>query len=59
MLFISGDNDIDLSIRRAKYFHENEPNSEFYVILNAGHCANMDNEQDFNKILMAFLIKQK
>jgi len=42
----------------AKAFHENEPNSEFYLIQNAGHCANMDNEQEFNKILMDFLIKQ-
>ncbi len=59
MLIISGDRDIDLSIRMAKAFHENEPNSEFYLIQNAGHCANMDNEQEFNKILMDFLIKQK
>jgi len=59
MLIINGDSDIDLSIRMAKSFHENEPNSEFHLIQNAGHCANMDNEQDFNKILMDFLIKQK
>jgi pimeloyl-ACP methyl ester carboxylesterase len=58
MLFMSGDRDIDLSIRMTKSFHENEPNSEFHLIPNAGHCANMDNEREFNKMLMAFLIRQ-
>lgn len=55
MLIISGDRDIDLSIRMAKLYNENETNSEFRLIQNAGHCANMDNEQEFNKILMDFL----
>jgi len=59
MLFMSGDNDIDLSIRMSKSFHENVPNSEFHLIPNAGHCANMDNDKEFNKTLMAFLNRQK
>lgn len=29
----------------------------FYVLDKAGHCANMDNPQLFNDILMRFIVK--
>lgn len=57
MLIMCGDSDRDLSLRMSRSFHKNSLNSEFHLIRNAGHCANMDNEQEFNAILKEFLVK--
>jgi len=58
LLLLCGDNDIELVRKMSKQWHENEPLSQFYIIENAGHCANMDNSPDFNRFVMDF-IKQK
>jgi hypothetical protein len=33
----------------------NEPEPEFRMLKDAGHCANMDRAEDFNKILSKFI----
>ncbi|MBW6480413.1 MAG: alpha/beta hydrolase [Bacteroidales bacterium] len=55
LLILSGDKDIELAKRMSKKWHDNEPTSKFHVIENAGHCANMDNAAEFNRIVMSFI----
>lgn len=58
LLILSGDKDIELAQRMSKKWHDREPASKFHMIENAGHCANMDDPNSFNRIVMDF-IKQK
>ncbi len=55
LLILSGDNDIELARRMSEKWHNNEPTSKFQIIQNAGHCANMDNADEFNRIVMGFI----
>jgi pimeloyl-ACP methyl ester carboxylesterase len=56
LLILSGEKDNELAQKMAKQWHEEEPiNSEMFIIENAGHCANMDNAEKFNNILMSFI----
>ena len=59
ILVLVGKKDVELAIKSAKQWHEDELDSEFYVIEQAGHCANMDNAEKFNKILMNFIATRK
>jgi 3-oxoadipate enol-lactonase len=57
LLILSGNKDIELAIRMSKkWYHENS-SSEFYIIENAGHCANMDEPEVFNRLVMDFIKK--
>ena len=55
LLVMSGEHDIELAVRLTKQWHEDEPKSQICIIENAGHCANMDNSEKFNKRLMEFI----
>jgi len=55
LLILSGEKDVELSLKMAKQWHEEEPNSELFIIENAGHSANMDNAEKFNNIVMNFI----
>lgn len=55
ILIINGDKDIELAKKAGKEWHVSEPNSKYSIINDAGHCANMDNSDDFNKIVMTFI----
>ena len=55
LLILSGEHDIELVLRLAKQWHEDEPESQMYILENAGHCANMDNSEKFNEKLMEFI----
>jgi pimeloyl-ACP methyl ester carboxylesterase len=55
LLILSGDKDIELAKRMSKKWHESEPASKFHMIENAGHCANMDEPNKFNRIVMSFI----
>jgi pimeloyl-ACP methyl ester carboxylesterase len=57
LLILAGKKDVELAIKSAQQWHKEEPDSEFYIIEQAGHCANMDNAEDFNNILMNFITK--
>jgi len=52
---LSGDKDIELVQEMGKRWHNSEPTSKYQLIKNAGHCANMDNPDEFNGTLMAFI----
>ncbi len=51
LLILSGEKDIDLAKQMAMSWHTEEPQSTFYIIEDAGHCANMDNAERFNEIV--------
>lgn len=55
LLILSGDEDLELARRMSKKWHESEPSSNYYLIEKAGHCANMDNAEEFNRIVMSFI----
>lgn len=59
LLILVGDKDNDLAQRISKKWHDAEPQSMYYLIKEAGHCANMDNSEDFNKIVMTFIKSEK
>lgn len=55
LLILSGESDNELALQVARKWHDKETGSQFYVIKNAGHCANMDNPMEFNKIVFDFI----
>lgn len=55
LFIMNGEKDIELSKNSSKKWHESEPSSNYYLIKNAGHCANMDNSDRFNELLMGFI----
>ncbi len=60
LLILSGDKDRELAVKVAKQWHKEEPiNSQIFTIENAGHCANMDNAEAFNKVVMSFITMGK
>ena len=55
LLILSGEKDIELAQRMGKRWHDSEPTSKYHLIGNAGHCANMDNPDEFNKTVKEFI----
>ena len=51
LLILTGEEDNDLAKQMAKAWHTAEPDSKYYSIEQAGHCANMDNSEAFNNIV--------
>ena len=47
--------DIELAKKLAKEWHTNLDNSEYFMIKDAGHCANMDNPSEFNRLVKEFI----
>ncbi len=59
LLILCGDKDIELAQQVSRKWHESDPKSSYYLIKNAGHCANMDNPDEFNKVVMEFIKQNK
>jgi pimeloyl-ACP methyl ester carboxylesterase len=55
LLILAGEKDVKMAIKSAKQWHADNPDSQFYIIEDAGHCANMDNPARFNHLLMEFI----
>jgi 3-oxoadipate enol-lactonase len=55
LMVLCGDNDNELALTVSRQWHQAEPASRFVIISNAGHCANMDNAEEFNNTLNDFL----
>lgn len=56
LLILAGEKDNVSAIKAAKQWYKSEPtNSKFFIIKNAGHCANMDNAEEFNDIVESFI----
>jgi len=54
-LILTGEFDIDLAKKMAKEWHSYIDNSEYFMIENAGHCANIDNPLEFNDLVEKFI----
>ena len=54
-LILTGEFDIELSQRMAKEWHTDLDNSKYFMIENAGHCANLDKPLEFNEIVKEFI----
>ncbi|MCJ7800984.1 MAG: alpha/beta hydrolase [Candidatus Marinimicrobia bacterium] len=54
-LILTGEYDIELAKKMSKEWHTDLDNSEYFIIENAGHCANLDNPDLFNIKLETFL----
>ncbi len=55
ILILVGEYDIDLAKKMAKDWHSEMKNSEYVMIKDAGHCANIDKPLEFNKIVEKFV----
>lgn len=55
LLLLAGENDLELAVNATKQWHKDNPKAQMHIIENAGHCANMDNADRFNDIMMGFL----
>jgi pimeloyl-ACP methyl ester carboxylesterase len=55
LLILSGEKDVELAVNLTRQWYKDDPESQMYIIENAGHCANMDNPEKFNETLMEFL----
>lgn len=58
LLILTGDQDMELVKKLSSAWHTSEPNSSFHIIKNAGHCANMDQPEEFNRVVSEFLKKK-
>lgn len=54
-LILTGEFDIELAKKLAKEWHANLDNSEYFMIKEAGHCANMDNPLEFYRLVREFI----
>jgi 3-oxoadipate enol-lactonase len=55
LLIVTGEHDLPIILTNAQDWQKREPNVRLQVIPQAGHCANMDNPQAFNRIVADFL----
>lgn len=58
-LILAGEFDVELSKKLAKEWNADLNNSAFSVIKAAGHCANIDQPEQFNDLLKGFIDKHK
>lgn len=56
LLILAGEKDNVVAIKAAKEWYRHEQkNTNLVIIKNAGHCANMDNAEEFNNIVESFI----
>ena len=56
LLILTGEKDIEVAKKAAYEWHKEESDSYFFLIEQAGHCANMDNAERFNTIVLEFIL---
>ena len=54
-LILTGEYDIELAKTMAKEWHFDNENSQYFIIEDAGHCANIDKPDEFNRIVDEFI----
>lgn len=57
ILIMVGEYDVPLALDLARGWHRDLEGSEYVEIDNAGHCANLDNVEQFNNTLLNFIHK--
>jgi pimeloyl-ACP methyl ester carboxylesterase len=56
LLIIWGKQDQAIDVNIGQKLHEELVGSQFIVIDEAGHCSNIDQPEQFNKLVMDFLV---
>jgi len=59
LLILCGDEDLELAQKTSLEWHQSEPSSNYVLISQAGHCANMDCPVLFNKIVLDFIKRDR
>lgn len=54
-LILTGEYDIELAKEMAEEWHSTINGSKYLMINNAGHCANIDKPEEFNRIVKEFI----
>ena len=54
-LIITAKHDIQACKEVAELIHNQVPNAQLVSISDAGHCMNMDNPKEFNRIVIDFI----
>ena len=54
-LILTAEFDIELAKKMAREWHSDLDNSEYFMIKDAGHCANMDDPLEFNRVVNEFI----
>lgn len=54
LLILVGENDLNMAVRFSENWHRDEPESKLKILAKAGHCANMDQANLFNTVLLEF-----
>ena len=54
-----GDKDLPMELTIVEKWHEAEPNSKLVVFKNSGHLVNMDAPDEFNKVVLDFILTPK
>lgn len=54
-----GDKDLPMELTIVEKWHEAEPNSKLVVFKNSGHLVNMDAPDEFNKVVLDFMLTPK
>lgn len=55
LLILVGEHDLPILLSHAQEWQKREPDAHLRIIPNAGHCANMDNPAEFNRVLAEFI----
>jgi pimeloyl-ACP methyl ester carboxylesterase len=55
LLIVTGEHDLPIILSNARDWQKRELNAQLQIIPKAGHCANMDNPEEFNGALRDFL----
>ena len=55
LLIVTGEHDLPILLSNAHDWQQREPNARLAMIPAAGHCANMDNPAEFNRVLAEFI----
>jgi pimeloyl-ACP methyl ester carboxylesterase len=55
ILILTAEFDLELAKKLAIEWHTNSENSEYFMFKNAGHCANLDNPSEFNRLVKEFI----
>ena len=58
-LIVTAEYDLEVCIEIAEIMKNEIPNSKLVSIKNAGHCMNIEKPEEFNEVLIAFLIELK
>jgi len=58
-LVMVGEHDRGTPVGMARVIHQNLPNSELAIIRDAGHISNVEQPEEFTKLLLQFLLKHQ